>query len=323
MKTTGQYDVIDCEKSCLSSLMPINGVKYCNSLLAKEGLFVEGRWLVSVHRSERNVYNRYKINLETEEIRMSRRDCRFELLSQPTKQEMNENRNEQSEFISVDTSGLKVQAVIDVSNNGMRWEGCCLNDSPFGYGALYNESNRLVYRGVMINDKKECFGIQFYPDLGVVEYCGGYCNNQRHGFGMLYDRKGDLLYEGGFLYGLTEYKPRVILSNIDDDNRCVHSLIRELVIQDDNERRKSSGRGKRNDHSKGFDLQLCGFVNLERIVVKKNSLKDLNSLTISDNPVLKSVEIENAKRGNSYRCGAFRNVKSVIITSMIIENCFI
>ena len=67
------------------------------------------------------------------------------------------------------------------------------------------------------------------------------------------------------------------------------------------------------------DLELCGFDNLESIVVKKDSLKNLNSLKISDNPLLKSIETEDGE----YKKGAFYNVKNVTITSTLIDDWLI
>ena len=54
------------------------------------------------------------------------------------------------------------------------------------------------------------------------------------------------------------------------------------------------------------------YPNLEKIVVKKNSLMNLNSLKICNNEKLKTIETED---GNC-REGAFINVKNVIIESI-------
>ena len=52
---------------------------------------------------------------------------------------------------------------------------------------------------------------------------------------------------------------------------------------------------------------------LESIVIKKNSLKYLNSLTISNNPQLSSIFIQD----DDWETGAFNFVKSVEISSNI------
>lgn len=208
----------------------------------------------------------------------------------------------ESDFIPVPSVGIQENSIVDVSNDGMRIEGDCLNNSPFGYVSLINESNELIYKGVMVDDKKECFGVDFFPGLGVIEYCGCFWNNQRHGYGMLYDRKGELLYEGDFIIGLHDYERTVILKCIGD--RSIHSLIHELVIDED------CG----NDY-KGC-LQLCGFVYLERIVVKKASFVNVYLLKIRNNLVLKRIEI---KDSDYYEKGAFDGVKSVVMSSLMID----
>ena len=51
---------------------------------------------------------------------------------------------------------------------------------------------------------------------------------------------------------------------------------------------------------------------LETIVIKKNSLKNLNSLVISNNPQLSNIVTEDGEWGTC----AFENVKSVEISSI-------
>ena len=58
---------------------------------------------------------------------------------------------------------------------------------------------------------------------------------------------------------------------------------------------------------------------LESVVIKKNSLKNLNSLVISNNPQLSSIETEDGAGGysdDSRNTGAFYYVKSVEISSI-------
>ena len=55
------------------------------------------------------------------------------------------------------------------------------------------------------------------------------------------------------------------------------------------------------------NLVIENYPNLEKIVVKKKSLKNLNSLKICNNEKLKTIEVEDS---------AFYNVKNVIIESI-------
>ena len=63
------------------------------------------------------------------------------------------------------------------------------------------------------------------------------------------------------------------------------------------------------------DLVIENYPNLEKIVVNKNSLKNLNSLKICNNEKLKTIEIEDGER---WEGSAFHNMKNVIIESISI-----
>lgn len=102
-------------------------------------------------------------------------------------------------------------------DDGISYEGPIENDNPLGYGSLFNESNQLVYRGVMYGPMKMCFGVEFYPDLGKVEYCGCFYGITRHGFGRLYDRQGELIYEGEWIRGKNNYETSIVLKDIGNE----------------------------------------------------------------------------------------------------------
>ena len=57
---------------------------------------------------------------------------------------------------------------------------------------------------------------------------------------------------------------------------------------------------------KDDDLEICDYPYLEKIVVKENSLKNMNLLKICNNEELSNIEIED---------GVFSNVNNVIIES--------
>ena len=62
------------------------------------------------------------------------------------------------------------------------------------------------------------------------------------------------------------------------------------------------------------NLVIENYPNLEKIVVKKYSLQNLNSLKICNNEKLKTIEIEDGEEWKEN--GAFWNVKNVIIESI-------
>ena len=270
------------EGEFVSKILMFKETNYFIGLNRKNCLSIKEEWISSVVISDK-VVKTYRYNIKTKETTVA----------------------DHGELVLSFSFDSHYYAITDMNSDGMRWEGIVKNDSPCGYGSLYNNSNELIYRGVIIGDKKECFGIDFYPGLEKIEYIGCYCNNERHGFGMLYDRTGKLVYEGDWLYDSCEYDTHAILKNIKNDSN-VHSLIHELVIAE----------GCSNDFD--GDLRLCGFVNLERIVVKKNSFQNVNSLKISDNCVLNSIEIEDGEWCESNPTGVFCNVKSITITSTLI-----
>ena len=111
---------------------------------------------------------------------------------------------------------------------------------------------------------------------------------------------------------VSEVQLRELLTN-ENEKR----IVKKLVIAE------GIGNGMKDD------LELCGFENLESLVVKKNALKCLKSLKISDNPVLKSIETEDGERLRDNgktdsedvdSTGAFFKVKSVTITSTLIDD---
>lgn len=130
-----------------------------------------------------------------------------------------------------DVSLLKHNQLIDLTNEEEYcWEGDILNDIPYGWGEVFDISNRLVYVGFRLYNEKVCFGRSYYPLTGILEYEGNYCKGKRWGFGRLYDESGILEYEGLWLnnekmnqYCCLSCKECVQLSGI-------HSLINEVII---------------------------------------------------------------------------------------------
>ena len=68
-----------------------------------------------------------------------------------------------------------------------------------------------------------------------------------------------------------------------------------------------------------IDLKICGFESLKKLIVKKDSLKNLNSLVISNNSELESIVTKNGNGGwsdESKNTGAVYYVKNVEISSI-------
>ena len=91
--------------------------------------------------------------------------------------------------------------VLDLSDEGERWEGEVRNLLPNGQGQFFNRDNVCVYEGAMVNGRANGLGTGFYPDLGTQAYFGHWKNNLRHGLGREFNRRGELVRSGLWLNG--------------------------------------------------------------------------------------------------------------------------
>ncbi len=46
-----------------------------------------------------------------------------------------------------DVSGIEHNQVLDLNDDGERWEGDVLHNEPYGWGVLYDSENRMAYEG--------------------------------------------------------------------------------------------------------------------------------------------------------------------------------
>ena len=98
-----------------------------------------------------------------------------------------------------DVKGIEHAKVLDLSDDGERWEGDVLNNEPYGWGVLYDSENRMAYEGFRIEDMNVCYGRSYYSEVGVIEYKGGICEGKRWGRGIQYDRTGNTVFEGEWM----------------------------------------------------------------------------------------------------------------------------
>ena len=92
----------------------------------------------------------------------------------------------ESELVEKDCSGMRENAIIDLDEEGRRWEGGEWNGKPFGFGCEYSEEGNLVYEGFVFEGKKVCFGKEWNDDgnNNCLMYEGGYWNDERCGKGI-------------------------------------------------------------------------------------------------------------------------------------------
>ena len=99
------------------------------------------------------------------------------------------------QFIPPRSAGNSLEGVVDLSENGDRWEGEVRNMKPNGKGQYFNDNNLLVYEGSVVGGRANGLGTSFY-DNGVREYYGMWSQGRKHGWGTEYDRKGEKTREG-------------------------------------------------------------------------------------------------------------------------------
>ena len=128
-----------------------------------------------------------------------------------------------------DLSGVKHNQILDLNEDGDRWEGDVLNDSPYGWGVLYDKDNQMVYEGFRIGELNVCYGRKYYSDIGVTEYEGEWFEGSRWGRGVQYDRNGDVVYDGEWLNDGSVFNVKVTMSC---DKELLHNRIEELVVSD-------------------------------------------------------------------------------------------
>ena len=125
-----------------------------------------------------------------------------------------------------DVSGIKRNQVLDLSDNGERWEGDILNNEPYGWGVLYDSENRIAYEGFRIRGVNVCYGRSYYSEVGVIEYEGEICEGKRWGRGIQFDRNGKTVYDGEWMNN-EHLRKQVVLN---EENQLLHSHIEELIV---------------------------------------------------------------------------------------------
>ena len=89
------------------------------------------------------------------------------------------------------------------------------------------------------------------------------------------------------------------IDSINFKNAIIKSQIPLKYKISKNEKTKTIPENYKNDYFGNFVIE--NYPNLEKLIVKKNSLRNLNSLKICNNEKLKTIEIENGDNFN----GAF------------------
>ena len=190
----------------------------------------------------------------------------------------------------VDLSGLEHNQVLDLNDDGERWEGDALHQQPYGWGVLYDNEGEKVYEGFRIGDVSVCYGIQYYPDIHTAEYEGMICEGKRWGRGVQYDRKGHTVFDGEWMHD-EPTQTTVVLS---EACNTVHCSVEELVVSYDccngqewtrfDPSLMPNLRNLRVGNScfqHVFEVKLVGLHQLESVVIGKNCfIYEMTGMTI-------------------------------------------
>ena len=179
-----------------------------------------------------------------------------------------EKRENEVDWIEMDESEIKKGDIIDLNENGVRWEGDSLNGIAFGYGCIYNEENQVTFSGFVFQGKKVCYGKDMFGDIGIVEYKGGYYNNTRFGYGSLYDKKNELIYEGEW-YNNNPMNERRLEIHEELKEEDIHFGLEEIVIGENCLKNVSC-------------FKLIDFNNLKKLVIHKNRLERMELFCIEN-----------------------------------------
>ena len=124
---------------------------------------------------------------------------------------------------------IESNQVLDLSDDGERWEGDVLNNEPYGWGVLYDSENRRMYEGFQIGEWNVCYGTRYYSDIQKPEYEGMINTGKRWGRGVQYDRNGNTMFEGEWVNDENMITKRILLN---EETHLLHPHLEELIIQD-------------------------------------------------------------------------------------------
>lgn len=165
-----------------------------------------------------------------------------------------------------------------LSYKGMKWEGICINGIPVGYGVLYDENNKIIYRGYMYGLIKKCSGTVYSPDTQGVKHTGEFCNNERCGYGELYNKENEQVYAGEWKHDLPQQPnlPEYYMEYYSFNSSCQEITITDMNIPEYN-----------------WSFKINCFEELKRISIANHFLNHVQYFEISKCNKLETVVITN------------------------------
>ena len=187
-------------------------------------------------------------------------------------------------IIRVDDSMLYTsKTVLDLNDEGERWEGEVHQGQPYGWGVLYDKEGEKKYEGFRIGDVNVCYGTLYYSDIRTKEYQGEWCGGQRWGRGTHFDRSEKVAYSGVWIRD-AHAKRKVVITAENESEVEFCNKVECLEVQD-NCCNGSKGEEKLlsllpflkelivgNESFRGVDkVKLVEMENLERVVIGRGS----------------------------------------------------
>lgn len=192
------------------------------------------------------------------------------------------------------------------------YEDDILKDYPRnGQGKLYKEDGKsIIYDGLWLNNipdgKGQC---NLYEQDGrVMSYTGKWNHGE-----CIIDNSISLIYMNNDIIKIMSMsinnKSDLLKLLKDDPANQLKNTVNELIIEENCCKTIEN------------EINLSGYSCLESIVIKKNSLVSLKTLKISNNPKLRTIEIEDGiVENNQFKNCPFDKVKTVEFSSMNILN---
>ena len=152
------------------------------------------------------------------------------------------------------------------------YEGEWKDDKKNGKGTEVDENDNPIFYGEWKDDKPN--GNGKYYEKKKVKYEGEWKNGR-----MRVDENTEYVYVNKMIVKLVRISISTgdeLMSLLNDEEKRLS--VSELVIEE------------RCGNELKIDLKICGFENLKKLIVKKNSLMKLISLTIENDPSLEIIE---------------------------------
>lgn len=185
--------------------------------------------------------------------------------------------------------------IVDLSNDGDRWEGMVYKEKPCGRGIIYDKNNCMIYHGYNYFGNNVGFGIEYYRNVvtPIPHYKGPYCFGVRHGFGQIFDKKNELIGTIGFMYGQPCEDQVITIPDKTEDILFHHTLMSAYLI----------GNGCYRHHT---SFHLSNYPQLQKLTIgddcfcEKSGKKQ--TFVVQSCPQLRRIEIGNRSFMHYERC---------------------